>query len=201
MSGTLYVTEKFIKQLHANDKTAARANMIPGLPHYVLPTTDYQSFDANAFARNHRGRVYATMDLALAGMTSGRGDAMVLLPGAHVPTASLVMSKAGVSVWGPEAWMGYKVRKPSAIVTATAASDGMAITAADVSFHGITCVPITAKNWATFDGDADGLTVRDCYFDLATPVVNIATQGFTGSAAIENFSFTGNTAWSDKSAT
>ncbi len=197
MGGTLYVTEKFIKQLHANDKTAARANLIPGLPRYVLPTTNYEAFDANAFVRNHRGSVYDTMDLALAAVTDGRGDAMILLPGGHVPTASLVMDKAGLSVWGMEAWMGYKVRKPSAVVTGPGTGDGMAITVPDVSFHGITCVPVTAKNWATFDGGADGLTVRNCYFDLATPVVNIATQGFTGSAAIEDLSWHGNTAWSD----
>jgi len=179
------------------DRFTGKAETSPGMTFYVLPTTDYSSYDADAFVRNVHEFVYDTMDLALAQCVAGRGDNIVLLPGAHVPTASLVMSKAGVSVWGPEAWMGKKVRKPSAVVTAPAGDECMNITAADISITGLTVVPVTSESWADMDGGADGLTIRDCYIDLTTPVVEATTEGFTASAAIEDFLFTGNTVWSD----
>ena len=61
----------------------------------------------------------------------------------------------------------------------------------------MTCRPITAKSFADFTGAADGLTVKGCYIDLFTGVVNIATAGFVGSAAIDDLLFEENVAWSD----
>lgn len=194
---SLTVRERSLWNRMQNEKFSGRAYAIPGLPHFVRPTTDYQSYDVDAFAANHHVKVYDTLDLALAACVAGRGDAIVLFPGNHTPTASLAMSKAGVSIWGPEAWMGVKVRKPSASITGVTADQAMNITAPNCMIIGITCIPITAQSFADFSALADGLVVKDCYIDLVTPVVNIATEGFTGLAAAENILFEGNTVWSD----
>ena len=193
----LYVREQWIWNKMANQKFAGREANIMGQPLFVLPTTAYASYSAIAFARNHNKNVYDTLNLAYAAAVSGRGDAIVLIPGTHTPSASIATSKAGVSIIGPEAWMGMSVRRPSATIVGPAADEAFNITGANMGFYGLTCVPITAKSFADFTGAANGLTVKGCYLDLAVPVVNIATAGFTGSAAIEDFLFEGNIAWSD----
>ena len=197
----LYVREKNVWNSFRNDKYAARANQIPGKVHFVAPTAVYVAgytvASAQSWARENHALVYDTANLAYAACVDGRGDAVVFMPGTHTLTANIAHAKAGVSYWGPEAWAGRYVRKPSAIVVPLAATVGFAITAPDVSFHGLTCRPITALSFATFTAAADGLTIDGCYFDLFTPAVNIATAGFVGSAAIEDFLFQNNLAWSD----
>ena len=197
----LSVREKSVWNSFRNDKWAARAHQIQGKVHFVAPTgvyvAGYTVASAQSWARENHALVYDNANLAYAACVDGRGDAVVFLPGTHTLTANIANAKAGVSYWGPEAWAGRAVRKPSAIIVPLAATVGFAITAPDVSFNGLSLRPITALSFATFTGDADGLSVEGCYFDMFTPAVNIATEGFTGSAAIDNFLFKNNIAWSD----
>jgi hypothetical protein len=200
MSG-IFVRDKYLFNRSRNQKWNGIENQIPGKVLYVAPTTAYTTgftvASAQAWARENNQFVYDTVNLAYADVEDGRGDAIVLLPGTHTLTANIAFAKSNVSIWGADAWAGRKVRKPTSILQGIAGSAAFAITAPDVSFEGVTCVPITALSFASFTGAADGLTVRNCYIDLATPAVNIATEGFTGSAAIDNFLFEGNIAWSD----
>ena len=200
MSG-IYVRDKYLFNRSRNSKWNGVENQIPGKPLYVAPNTAYTAgftvAMAQAWARENNQFVYDTINLAYADAVDGRGDAIVTLPGTHTLTANLAVAKSNLSIWGADAWAGRKVRKPTSTVKGIAGSAAFAITGADVSFQGLTCVPITALSFATFTGAADGLTVENCYFDMVTPVVNIATEGFTGSAAIDNFLFRGNVAWSD----
>src|SRR3990167_8278326 len=176
-NGLMNVKRKWIYDQIDRDKMAGMANRIPGEVFYVLPGTSATHF---AFAKSLHKNVYTDVNTAYDAMVTGRGDALVLYPGAHTLTAAVTASKNNVSIWGPEAWCGQYVRKSSASITPLAATDGFAITATDMAFNGVTCIPITAKNFATFTAAADRLQVRNCYIDLATPVVNIATAGFTG---------------------
>lgn len=162
-----------------------RSAWIPGKTHYVLPTTDYASFDADGWITNHNPNIYTSFKLAHDACVAGRGDAIVLAPGTHtVSTASLAMSKAGVSVWGPEAWMGQDVEIPTAILTTDITADEIAnITAPDCSLNGLTIRPITAAAGVSFSAAANNLLIKGCHVDLYTPVVNIATVGITGAAA------------------
>lgn len=200
MSG-FYVRDKYLFHRSRNQKWNGIENQIPGKVFYVVPNTAYTSAFtvamAASWARENNQYVYDTVNLAYADVVDGRGDAIVLLPGTHTLTANIALAKSNLSIWGADAWAGRKVRKPTSIIKGIAGSAAFAITGADVSWYGLTIVPITALSFATFTGAADGLTVEDCYFDMATPAVNIATEGFTGSAAIENFKFKGNVAWSD----
>lgn len=197
----LTVREKNIWNLFKNDKTAARAHQIRGKVHFVAPTTAYVSgytvASAQSWARENHALVYDTANLAYAACVDGRGDAVVYLPGTHTPTASIAHAKAGISYWGPEAWAGRYVRKPSAIIVAPAGDEAFNITGPDAAFIGLACVPVTTKAFADFTGGADGLTIKNCYIDLHTPAVNIATAGFSGSAGVDNFLFEENAIWSD----
>lgn len=198
---SLAVREKNAWNRFRHDKFAGPNYAIPGRTLYVAPTSAYVAgytvASAQSWAREINASVYDTLNLAYDAAVDGRGDTIVLLPGTHTPTASIAASKAGVAIVGPEAWCGRKVQKPSAIIVAPSGDEAFNITGPDMLFDGVTCVPVTTKSFATFTGAADGLTVLNCYIDLATPVVNIATEGFTGSAAIENFLFQGNVVWSD----
>lgn len=188
MSG-FYVREKHLWYQAANDKFTAMGNLIPGQVFYVVPGA---AAVQGGFVRNHRKFVFNTVDLALAQCVDGRRDSIVLLPGAHtLTTAALSVAKAGVSFWGPEAWYGLKDLRPSASITPLAASDGFAISAVDVTFNGLELIPITAKNFATYTAAALRLRVKDCYLNLATQAVNIATTGFTQSGAATDLHVSG----------
>ena len=197
----MYVRDTYLYNRSRNGKWSGMENSTPGKVFYVAPTTAYVAGftvgSAQNWARENNQFVYNTLDLAYAQVVDGRGDAIVLLPGTHTPTASIANSKAGLSIYGADAWCGNYVRKPSSILVGPAGDEAFNITGPNMSLIGVTCRPVTEKAFATFTGAADGLTIRGCYLDLATPVVNIATAGFVGSAAIDDFLFENNVAWSD----
>lgn len=179
------IPEKTAYRRFMDGMAFGKAAEIPGKPLFVLPTTDYASFDADGWITNHNRNIYTSVKLALDACTAGRGDAIVLGPGTHtVSTASLAMSKAGVKIWGPEAWMGVGTRIPSAILTTDVTADEiMNVTAPDCGLIGVTVRPITASDAIDLSAAADGFLVDGCHFDLYTPAVNAATVGITGAAA------------------
>ena len=176
----LYVRESYLWQQMANDKFTGLGNQIAGKPHYVLPGS---SATHNAFVRNHHKNVYSTVNLAYADVVDGRGDAIVLLPGAHTLSANVAVAKAGVSFFGPEAWMGMPTQKPSAIITPPAATDGFTVTAPDVAFRGVTIVPITQKVGITGSALALRLQVVGCHLDMNVAVAHTSTKGITATGA------------------
>lgn len=185
------VREKYLWEQMTDEMFASR---LMGKPHFVLPGT---SATHSAFMNTRHKKVFTNPDDALEACVSGRGDAIIFAPGAHTATASLAASKNLVSWWGPEAWMRQPVRKSSASLIGPAGDQAINFTGADNMMNGLTCIPITAQSFADMTAAADGLTIRNCYIDLITPVVNAATKGFTASAAIENFLFESNYAESD----
>jgi hypothetical protein len=178
------VRDKYIWQQFADEKHAGLGNMIPGQAHFVYPGTSATHL---AYITDRHKKVYPTAALALADCVAGRGDAIVFAPGDHtVSTASLAMSKAGVMLFGPEAWMGkdYPGLKSSATLTTDIAGDEiMNITATDVEIHGLTFIPITQSDALDFSTAADRLLIKNCFFDLYTPAVHTSTIGITGAAA------------------
>ena len=177
----LYVREKHLWNQMANDKFTGLGTSIPGQVFYVMPGA---SATHGAFTRNHRKFVFDSFELAYAQAVTGRGDAIVFLPGAHTLTvADSPVAKNNLSIWGPEAWAGLPVQKPSAIITSLAASNGMAVTGTDVSLRGITIVPITAKIGVNFSAAALRGLVTGCHFDMNVAVANVATKGIMVSGA------------------
>lgn len=183
---SLTVRQSYAWQQFEDEKYAARAHQIPGLVHFVVPGAAATHF---TFVKNRHKRVYTTVALALADCVASRGDAIVLLPGAHtVATASLAMSKAGVSIWGPEAWTGLnKPQKPSASLTTSVAADQiMNITAADCAVIGVNVVPITQAAGIDFSAAAHRLLIQDCFIDMATPAVHASTAGIDATGAAQD---------------
>lgn len=185
----LSVRERFIWNKFQDDKLTGLKEMIPGKAHFVVPTTAYAAGfavrDSGNWARNYNGFVYDSLKLAHDACVDGRGDAIVLLPGTHtVSTASIAMNKAGVKIFGPEAWMGLDCRRPSAVLTTNIAGDEILnVTAPDCGLIGVTVQPITASDAIDLSAAADQFLIDLCHFDLYTPAVNIATAGLTLAAA------------------
>lgn len=185
----IFVRDTYLFHRSRNDKWAGPSVSIPGKPHFVVPTTSYDTdwttSLAGSWARENHQLVYNSIALALAACVDGRGDVIIPLSGTHtVSTASLAMNKAGVKIMGPEAWMGRPVFKPTAILTTNIAGDEiMNITAPDCALIGLTLTPITASDALDVSAAGDGLLVESCHIDLYTPVVNVATVGLTLGAA------------------
>jgi hypothetical protein len=109
------------------------------------------------------------------------------------------MSKAGVKIFGPEAWMGTLLpwQKPSATLTTDIAGDEiMNVTATDCSIHGVTLIPITQSDALDLSTAADRFVLDRCWLDMATPAVHVNTIGITCAAA-DNVTFKGCTFLSD----
>lgn len=181
---SLTVRETSVWKQMMDEKHAGMGNLIPGLPHFVVPGSSATHF---AFMKDRHKRVYTSAALALADCVAGRGDAIVFAPGAHtVSTASLAMSKAGVRWFGPEAWMGfsYPGMKSSASITTDITGDEIAnFTAEDCAVIGLTIIPITASDAFDISAAADRVLFKDCWFDMETPAASTSTIGVTGAAA------------------
>jgi hypothetical protein len=190
---SMTVRQKTVWQSFEDDKYAARANRISGMPFYVVPGASATHF---AFIKDRHRRVYTTIDAAYADVVSGRGDAIVVLEGAHTLTTALAVAKNNVSFWGPEAWDDAPVQKPSAIITPLAASDGFTVTGTDVAFRGVTIVPITQKVGITGSAAALRLKVVGCHFDMNVAVAHVNTKGIIATGAAVDWFIKGNTFYS-----
>jgi hypothetical protein len=187
---SLTVRSKAAWQSFMDDKYAFMAHGITGIPRYVVAGIGSALL---AFMKNRKQYVYTDINSAYGDCVTGQGDAIILIePGQNYTlTAAVVASKNNVSIWGAEAWLGVPMRKPTNTITAAAASDGFTITGADMQFHGVGCIPITAKNFCTASAAAARLRFRNCYFDLLTPAVNIATQIITQTGAAPDVHLSG----------
>lgn len=199
MSG-LYVRDKYLFSRSREGKFAGRENQVTGRVLYVAPTTAAASGftvgAAQSWARDLNQFVYDTVNLAYAAAVDGRGDAIVLLPGTHTLTANIAVAKAGVSFWGPEAWIGVDAQRPSATIVPLAATDGFTVTAPDVSFRGVTIVPITQKLAITGSALALRLKVVGCHIDMNVAVAHTSTKGITATGAAVDWFIKGNTFYS-----
>jgi len=194
---SLTVRERYALQQFMDEKHTAMGNRIPGVPLFVLPGTAATHL---AFMRDRHKRVYTDLATALAAATAGRGDVLVLAPGDHtVSTASLAMSKAGVMIVGPEAWMGrdYPGMKSVATLTTDIAGDEIInVTAADCAIIGVTLIPITQSDALDVSSAAHRFKLINCHIDLNTPAVHTSTIGITLAAA-SHIVVRGNTFQSD----
>lgn len=184
---------KFLREQAKLDKFAGRQNSVFGHVFHVLPGSSATHLD---YASSVRRNIFATVDLAYAQMVSGRGDAMVIWPGAHTLTTALAVAKNNVSFWGPEEWQGIDCQKPSAIITPLAASDGFTVTGTDVGFRGLTLVPITQKIGITASAAALRLKVVRCHIDMNVAVAHTSTKGIVATGAAVDWFIKGNTFYS-----
>lgn len=184
---------KFMREQAKYDKLAARNNQVFGKVFHVVPgaLATYGNW-----ARLIRGAVYNDVNAAYADTESGRGDAIVVWPGAHTLTANVAVAKNSVSFWGPEAWLGIECQKPAAIITPLAATDGFTVTGTDVAFRGITLVPITQKVGITGSAAALRMRVIGCHLDMNVAVAHTSTKGITATGAAVDWFIKHNTFYS-----
>jgi hypothetical protein len=185
---SLTIRDKYAWQQFTDEKANGMGNLIPGTPLFVLPGS---ASTHNAYVRGRHKYVYNDVNAAYADVVSGRGDCIVLLPGAHTLTAALAVTANNVKIYGPEAFYGMDAAKPSAVLTAFAANKGITVTGTDFTMVGVTCVPVTAKSFLDFTVAAINLRVKGCHFDMNTPVVNIATKGIVATGAATGVLITG----------
>lgn len=189
--------QAWVREQARRDKLAGRAANIFGDVFHVLPGSSATHLD---HARKLHSKVYSTVAEALAECVSGRGDAIVLWPGTHtVQTTSLAMSKADVTLMGPEAWVGLDrpgMMSRAILTTDIAGDEIMNVTAQGCALVGVTLRPITQSDALDLSAAADYFRMLNCYVDLFTPAVHVNTIGLTLAAA-ENIVIDGCTFHSD----
>ena len=155
---------------------------------YTLEGRTYSSSDGNDGLSPERA--LATIAQATSNATANAGDTIMLLPGIHTVTGALAASKAGLTYRGmtyAKFPTGGAVGRPghrpmTVILQATAATNGIACTAADLTWENITFRPITQGQAMTFSTAADRLTISNCMVDMKTPVGHANTLGIIAAA-------------------
>lgn len=174
------VPEVYLRRQAKFGKFGGPGAFIGGVPRFVVPGVSASNF---AFLTDTAKYVYTDINAAYADCVDGQGDQIIPLPGAHTLTANIAWAKSNTGLMGWEQWLGVTVQKPSAIITPLAATDGFTVTAPDVSFRGVTIVPITAKIGISFSALALRMVVTNCHFDLNVAVANVATKALMPSGA------------------
>lgn len=151
---------------------------------YIVDGKTYAASDANDGLSPERALL--TLSQAVTNATASVGDVICLLPGAHTTSAALAVSKAGLKFVGlPYQPEGDGIQAiPQATVTGTAAI-GVAVTAADVSFHNIKFIPVTQFQAVTFTTAAHRLRFKHCMVDMIGVTGHANTKGITGTGATQ----------------
>lgn len=155
-----------------------------GRIHFVSPADSY-NIDGRAFAASNDNdglspeKALRTLAQAVSNANADQGEVIFLLPGAHSWTASVALSKAGLTILG----MPGNHNRPRTSITVSAADEIINITAADIEIANLRIIPVTAQRGIDFTTAAARLHVHDCSIDLSTPAANAATIGLgvTGS--------------------
>lgn len=132
----------------------------------------------------HPTRALLTLAQAITNAAANQGDVIVLLPGAHSWSASVALSKAGLTITGLPAGRGNFLR-PRTSITTTASDEIINVTAADIEIAHLRIIPVTTKAGIDFTTAAHRLYVHDCSLDLATAAANTGTQGIAASSAAQ----------------
>lgn len=130
-------------------------------------------------------KALASVNRAIALATANAGDVIVLLPGTHSPTASIAVSKAGLTIMGLPGGAGNFKRQKTAIAAVTG-DQNMNVTAADVEIAYLHFIPVTADSAIDLSADADRCHIHHCSFDMATPAANVGTIGVDLIGAASN---------------
>lgn len=127
--------------------------------------------DAAGYGENPDSPV-ATLDYAIGLCTAGQGDLIVLMPGHAETTTAIALDVAGVRIVG----QGYGQNRPTLTAT-TAASDLIAVTAANCEIENVRLVGAASGNTALLDlsAAATDFVARRCEFSQAATPLNGVT--------------------------
>ena len=150
---------------------------------YTVDGRAYNASDDNDGLSPERAKL--TLASAISAATANAGDVIVLLPGAHSYTASVALSKAGLTIMGLPGGKGHPSYKRASITT-TASDEVINVTAADIELAHLMIIPVTTKAGIDFTAAADRLYIHDCAFDLYTAAANTGTKGVAATGATIN---------------
>ena len=149
---------------------------------YVVNGNSYDSSDDNDGLSPERA--VRTVARAIVLATANAGDVIQLLEGTHTVTATVAVSKAGLTFRGSSEGYGEgSFWRPATILTSTGTNDELLnITADNAKFLYLTIRPTTAYSAVTWQNGTSGTAVNGayfyrCHFDLYTPAVDISTRG------------------------
>lgn len=155
----------------------------PGKTLHVVPGASATHF---AFVSTRHKNVYTSVSGALGDAVASRGDVIFIYPGTHTFTASLAMSKAGVSLLNA-AWLYPNLLGEQAILDMTGTADELInITAANCKFMGLTFIGTTAQKCIDFDSASHNTLFKNCSWDMFTPTVSTSTKGLVALGAAKN---------------
>lgn len=147
---------------------------------YVIEGRAYSSSD------NHDGlspeKALRTVNRAQELVAANVGDVVVLLPGTHTLTATLSMTKAGVTYTGLPCGKGNTLR-PRTTLTGTGAIDLAAVSVANIEVCHMTIAPVTAQDAFDLAVGADGFHLHDFLLDFTTPAPSTSTVGLASPGA------------------
>ncbi len=155
---------------------------------YTVNGRTYTASDANSGLRPEKALLTLSQAVTLA--TANVGDVIGLLPGTHTVTASVALSKAGLTIMGLPYFPDPRVDRgagtvPQVILTTSATDEIANITAADIALINLRIRPITAATAIDFTTAADRLLVRDCVVDMKTPAGHASTRGIAATGATQ----------------
>lgn len=127
------------------------------------------------------GNAFATLAYAVSQATANNGDVIIMLPGAHSYSASVALSKAGLTITG----LPGNYLRPRASITISASDEIINVTAANCEIANLRIIPITAKTAIDFTTAASNLYIHNNSFDLATPVASTSTLGVGATSATQ----------------
>lgn len=172
-------------------QTTGRVFWVSPSASYTVEGRAYSASDNNDGLSPERALL--TIAMAHTGCTAAANDVIVLLPGSHAPSASLALSKAGVTLMGlPSGRGNYKRNR--ATIAAVTGDQNANVTAADIEIAYLNWIPVTTKAAIDFSSAAHGLHIHNCYFDMNTPAASTSTLGIdalgaAGFVLIENCMF------------
>jgi len=127
-------------------------------------------------------RALRTLSQAITNATASVGDVIVLLDGTHTVTATVRVTKAGLTITGLSTPGGRPRRrwaKPPAALASTGTNIPLlSIEADDTEVSHLTLIPTTGYSAIYFrNASPDDIFLHDLYFDLCTPAISTNTVG------------------------
>lgn len=126
-------------------------------------------------------RALRTVARAIVLATASADDLIYLLEGTHTVTATVAVSKAGLTFMGSSEGFGEGMDyQPRTVLTSTGTNDELlSITASNASFLYLTIRGTTGYSAVSFQTTSavDNTLFYRCLFDLTTPAVNLDTRG------------------------
>lgn len=164
-------------------QTTGRYFFVAPAAAYTVEGVAYEASNDNDGLSPERAKL--TVNSAITAATASVNDVIVLLPGSHSVTTSIVVNKAGLTITGipgstptPSDRGANGTANRSQITSTETAGMIFTVTAANVEIAWLHLAPITAGSGISVSSVANNAYIHNCTFDLGA-TANTATMGVT----------------------